>query len=303
MLLAREKSMTDITKPHRLRGMLLTVLVGGQPACTSAPVAPVTVSASSGALERTPSRVSSFDSPKSEKTQHRTPEKQAGTVPPGAERTQDELGVWWMPIPSATYEMGHESDPVSLSPHQVHVLSFWLQQTEVTIAQYQLCVDDQVCSPPSQTNNCKPQVGNRPEMPVACINQTQAQTYCSFRKGRLPTEEEWEFAARGTDGRIYPWGDERPLKKTLVWRRWFGPAVVGSTQDLSFFEIQDMGGNVAEWTSSRWHTGLESPASDDSWTVRGGSWDVKEKEDVLATIRYDLEDSYQNVDVGVRCAR
>ncbi|MCA9557753.1 MAG: formylglycine-generating enzyme family protein, partial [Myxococcales bacterium] len=104
--------------------------------------------------------------------------------------------------------------------HERTVATFCIDQTEVTVDQYRHCVARDACSKPKSTN-----AGNRGDgfvekyydqdegtsygnHPVLGVTHAQAREYCAFRGGRLPTEAEWEFAARGTDGRRFPWGDE-----------------------------------------------------------------------------------------------
>ncbi len=139
----------------------------------------------------------------------------------------------------------------------VYLDTFWIDEVEVTNARYRRCVAAGVCSPsPAQPRDAQ---GNRVEdyltNPLyndypALVKWPQAQTYCQWVGKRLPTEAEWEKAARGADGRPYPWGEEyRPDWANLSGR----PMPVGShPQDRSPYGALDMGGNAAEWASDRY---------------------------------------------------
>ena len=94
--------------------------------------------------------------------------------------------------------------------------AFWIMRTEVTNAQYAKCVEAGACSEPNNTRWNDPAYA---EHPVTNVNWEQANAYAKWAGGRLPTEAEWEKACRGTDGRIYPWGDEPPTDRACQLRR------------------------------------------------------------------------------------
>ena len=95
--------------------------------------------------------------------------------------------------------------------HRVTLDSFWIDQTEVTNAQFRHCVEAGVCEAPTMCTEGEPTFGNgsKVDHPVVCVDWQDAQTYCEWAGVRLPTEAEWEYAARGPDGSLYPWGNER----------------------------------------------------------------------------------------------
>ncbi len=93
--------------------------------------------------------------------------------------------------------------------HPVSLDDYWLDQTEVSNDQYRLCVDAGICAKPTTCNKGEltfddPQKNDHP---VVCVDWDNAQTYCQWAGGRLPSEAEWEYAFRGPNGVIFPWGD------------------------------------------------------------------------------------------------
>ena len=105
------------------------------------------------------------------------------------------------------------SDDGSESEKPVHIVEldgFWIDQTEVTSGMYAQCVDAGACSPPEESNPTQVDTARYDVYPVINVSWFQANDYCNWIGGRLPTEAEWEKAARGDDGRLYPWGDDEP---------------------------------------------------------------------------------------------
>ena len=94
--------------------------------------------------------------------------------------------------------------------HPVSLVAYWIDQTEVSNAQYRLCVESGDCAAPIACKKGEPTFDDpeKADHPVVCVDWEEAQTYCQWIGGRLPTEAEWEYAFRGADGSIYPWGDE-----------------------------------------------------------------------------------------------
>ena len=131
--------------------------------------------------------------------------------------------------------------------------AFCLDRTPVTIDAYQFCVGSGVCTPAVQSDKrCNRPGTDRGDHPVNCVTWLQANNYCAFRRARLPTEEEWEFAARGAEGRAYPWGDAAPFEDgSPIQALTDGTHPVGQRPETATPEgIQDLAGNVWEWTSS-----------------------------------------------------
>jgi formylglycine-generating enzyme required for sulfatase activity len=202
----------------------------------------------------------------------------------------------------------------------VYVDSFWIDQTEVTNGQFQTCEDEGRCGP-SQARN---RVFRELQLPVVGVTWEQAAMYCEWAGGRLPTEAEWEKAARGTDGRLYPWGNEFEgeylnfcdANCVADWRdrsaddgyRYTAP--VGSYPDgASPYGVLDMSGNVWEWTAD-WYTpdayaaipptNPTGPTSGLQKVIRGGSWYYKGASLRVARRHRDVpSSSYDNI--GFRC--
>ncbi len=189
--------------------------------------------------------------------------------------------VW---IPPGPFMMGSnetdkdaEDDEKPL--HEVRLAGFWIMRTEVTNAQYRICVTSKVCDTPTKSNW---DVAEFSKQPVTDVDWNQATTYANWVGGRLPTEAEWERACRGTDGRIYPWGNEPSAPNRLN----YGDSGLGAKTDVGSYlaganGLHDMAGNVWEWTADwlDWEYYKSSPIDNPSGnqntpyrTVRGGSF-------------------------------
>jgi sulfatase modifying factor 1 len=191
-------------------------------------------------------------------------------------------------IPARTVDLA----PVDLRPVK-------LDMTEVTVDAYGACVSAGACSPPVMGGACNWGVADRGSHPVNCVSWHQARAYCGWVGERLPREEEWDAAARGPERRDYPWGNAPPSGQ-LCW----GPTSGGHTCAVGSFPegdtpegVKDLAGNVWEWTSSVYKAGGESRV------VRGASWDNGHAAFVLASYRGRYVPSYQDADLGFRCAR
>src|SRR5262249_8083182 len=118
-----------------------------------------------------------------------------------------------------TFNMGSAyGNSDEMPQHNVRLSAFCMDKTEVTVAAYQRCVDEKQCEPAGGKNvsqSCNRDNPGREKHPINCVNWDQAVKYCKWAGGQLPTEAQWEYAARGTDGRTYPWGNELPQASRL----------------------------------------------------------------------------------------
>lgn len=154
-------------------------------------------------------------------------------------------------VPEGEFTMGHD---VGIMPHErpahlVKLSEYWIDQYEVANAQYKLCIEDGACTEPTNIDN---EDWNGDGYP-AIVTWEQADTYCSWAGASLPTEAQWEKAARGTDERMYPWGDEFDEAKANLSGDGDGytfSSPVGSFEgDISPYGLYDMAGNAGEWTT------------------------------------------------------
>jgi formylglycine-generating enzyme required for sulfatase activity len=148
-------------------------------------------------------------------------------------------------------DVQRDEEPV----HNVTLKGYWMDKLEVTNAMYTLCVQAGACElPQTFKSESRESYFNNPEFndfPVVYVTWAQADAYCTWAGRRLPTEAEWERAARGDDFRTYPWGDDRPDSSRGNFNYFVGDTTrVGNfPAGASPFGILDMAGNVAEWVA------------------------------------------------------
>lgn len=208
----------------------------------------------------------------------------------------------------ATGALGCNAD--SMPFHRVLVDAFAIDETEVTWGDYEQCVQDKGCSPPTADEWME--MGKYPQRPVTGVSWGQAHSYCKSQGKRLPTEAEWEKAARGTDGRSKPWGEEKPSCDRAVLDSCPGirPAEVGGRDaGRSPYGARDMGGNVREWVADYYKKTYYSvsptknpkgPESGIHRVIRDTSYQGSYRETYR---RMGKPESHTAEDVGFRCAR
>lgn len=189
-------------------------------------------------------------------------------------------------IPAGSFEMGDKYHSSGKPIHTVTLDAYRIDQYEVTNAQYAACVQAGACRLPgdcSYWGELTYHDADKADHPVACVDWNDAQAYCEWRGGRLPTEAEWEKAARGTDGRTYPWGEDPPnCSRAQYGDCGDGTVPVGSRPaGASPYDVHNMAGNVGEWVAD-WYdddyyarSPAHNPQGPDSGSYkvrRGGDW-------------------------------
>ena len=210
-------------------------------------------------------------------------------------------------IPAGPFAAGEEQIVVELP-------SFHLSVTEVTNEQYQRFILATNHAPPSSWPGGK-YPAEKASLPVVGVTWHDAQAYCKWANGRLPTELEWEKGARGTDGRVYPWGDTwlDGVCNSSVKIPSTQPRPVRDMQKgLSPWGVFQMAGNVAEWCADkyiptafdRYKTGkIDPPTGAGEHVVKGGSWDDGSPEALKACRRNHMPAGDRNLTVGFRIAQ
>ena len=214
-------------------------------------------------------------------------------------------------VPSGSFLMGSMAENTEalyneFPQHEAHLVNFWLDRTEVTNAQYNQCVTASVCAASEPLND-----HFSDETPVQGINWLDADVYCRWVGGQLPTEAQWEYAARGPDGRRFPWGDSPPDRGLANFDRNVGTTTpVGHyPAGASWVGALDMAGNVQEWVadwydsdyySSSPHDNPTGPVSGNFKVLRGGSWGGGARY-VRGAYRYNVSASVRSHFIGFRC--
>jgi len=210
-------------------------------------------------------------------------------------------GLQYAWIPPGAFEMGcspgdGECEPAEISLHHVTITNgFWIGTTEVTVRAFRRFLQ----SPQEAADD-----NNRP---IANVSWNEASQYCRWAGGSLPTEAEWEYAARG--------GSESPRYGTLGSIAWFWensggqPHTIGM-KTANVYKLYDMLGNIAEWCSDWYSLGYEGSSeqnpqgapSGESRVVRGGSW-MSTSREIRASYRYGYLPQNRYPQIGFRCVK
>ncbi len=249
-----------------------------------------------------------------------------GALSFGAEPVKSKDGPM-MQIPEGAFTMGSDDGlPNERPQHQVTLDTFYIDQYEVTIAQYAAFLEAaKRRPPPTWDEEAVTAAGDRP---VVGVSWHDADAYCKWAGKRLPTEAEWEKAARGTDGRRYPWGHMQPFVDIANYNRglWVSEAitlaaVTSGGEGMSVrhglkeggkspYGVAHMSGNAAEWVAD-WYDreyyakspakNPPGPAEGEKRVIRGGSWaDLPVA--LRVTARVSAEPEFRDRTIGFRCA-
>lgn len=234
-----------------------------------------------------------------------------------------------------------EGNANELPAHRVEVVTYCLDATEVTVAAYERCAASGACPPAatsvewpgihdeerSASSLCNGGKRDRSKHPINCVDWTSADAYCRFVRGRLPTEQEWEYAARGTAERTFPWGEQAPTTHHL---NGCGSeclpllASIGATAGRPLFEasdgypstapvgsfpagatpegVLDLAGNLWEWTAS-YYGPYPAPADTGTDRVyRGGGFTYTDATNYRAARRGHFDPTMRSHNLGFRCA-
>ena len=229
--------------------------------------------------------------------------------------TETEISqVVMISIPAGEFVMGNDAGGDDEKPaHKVSVAAFEIDQFEVTNEQFQVFVEQtghvSTAEEAGESATWRSYAQGKPKHPVVLVSWNDAVAYCEWAGKRLPTEAEWEKAARGPEGFIYPWGNEWATGKANTEESGYrSTTIVGSFPDgASPYGAMDMAGNVSEWTTD-WYEAYPgstfvSPYYGKKYRViRGGGW-FSDQKLVRATERSCSSVELHNDDVGFRCAR
>ncbi|MBI4699622.1 MAG: SUMF1/EgtB/PvdO family nonheme iron enzyme [Deltaproteobacteria bacterium] len=243
------------------------------------------------------------------------PEPAPAPEPPSAESmVLVPAGDFWMGCAPADPSCDDDEKP----RHEVYLDAFYIDKTEVTVAAYRACVSAGGCGAPGAEQSCNWGESGRDDHPINCVDWHQSEAYCRWTGKRLPTEAEWEKAARSADGRIYPWGSEAPSCRLAVMNDGFGGCGRMSTWPVgskpagaSPYGALDMAGNVWEWVADWYDANYYAtsparnpggPTGGSEHGLRGGCW----QDDVVLSVR--ASDRIWYVPAlrsyfGFRCAR
>ncbi|NUP14080.1 MAG: SUMF1/EgtB/PvdO family nonheme iron enzyme [Polyangiaceae bacterium] len=239
-------------------------------------------------------------------------------------------------FPGAIAQIGNDTWPDESPAHEVELAAYLLDVTEVTVHAYRICMEDGACTEPGRHGYCNYGQEERGEdHPINCVTYDQATAFCKWAGKRLPTEKEWEHAARTASDAagskkvdLFPWGGTPPtVKHANVCGAECGPffakrgkavpmmhevddgfpvtAPVGSFAEGATKEgLYDMAGNVWEWTKSPYCAYPDEQCGNDTdFVIRGGGYQTHQPRTLEATSREGLGRTEATETVGFRCAK
>ena len=215
-------------------------------------------------------------------------------------------------IPAGEFTMGSGTKDKEILAHKVYLDAYWMDQTDVTNAMYAICVKAGTCSHPAHYDHYFDD-SKYADYPVVYVTWYAAQTFCTWEGGTLPTEAQWEKAARGWDDRPYPWGTSAPDITLLNYNGDHGDIV--SAYDyliaLSPYGLLQMSGNVRQWMSDWYqrtyytvspYKNPQGPSTGEYKSLRGGAFD-DDFQEVETTYRVYHEPTSAGQERGFRCVQ
>jgi len=291
--------------------LALAVSCGPSPTATPIPTQEPTIEFKTPLPEATQAQIVPTDTP--------LPPPPTPTPLPTVEEVEEEeegpsVTDIMIEIPAGPFEMGNDAGRDDEAPaHEVDLPAFEIDKFEVTNADFAVFVEAVGYETDAEKEGLsrfwRDAAKDKEGHPVVYVSWNDAKAYCEWCEKRLPTEAEWEKAARGTDGRLYPWGNEYDASKCNGKDSGIrGTTVVGSyASGTSAYGVEDMAGNVWEWVAD-WYeaypsSSYRSPYYGEQYRVlRGGGW-FEMDEFVRATVRNATSATAANDDIGFRCAR
>jgi formylglycine-generating enzyme required for sulfatase activity len=229
----------------------------------------------------------------------------------------DSKGVRMLLVPGGEFTMGSNQHADEQPIHTVYLDAYYIDGYEVTNALYASCVQAGICQPPKETSSYSRSTyyGNSEfdHYPVLYVDWYMAMTYCSWRGARLPTEAEWEKAARGTDARTYPWGEGIDNTRANYDQNLGDTTAVGTYEEgRSIYGVYDMVGNVWEWVADWYQDDYYStlpenpinpqgPRVGQNRVLRSGAASFN-RADVRPANRFGLGPMTVDGDIGFRCS-
>ena len=197
-------------------------------------------------------------------------------------------GIRWIKIPAGHFNLGSNDGHNDEKPeHRVQVKAFLMSETEVTVGQYRKCVEAGRCSEPNIGRKCT--WGGSDDHPINCVDWGQARTFAVWVGGDLPTEAQWEYAARG--GQLYKYAGSNNVDEIAWYDRNASSTKAVKSKKANGYGLYDMSGNVCEWTLDKYHSAYNGAPSqaENPWgdvgecrqdcdtgssrhVIRGGSW-------------------------------
>ena len=236
-------------------------------------------------------------------------------VTPIDEKSSSMDGMVQVYIPEGEFIMGaeHELKKPDSPKHVVYLDAFWMDRVEVTNAMYLKCLKAKGCTVPVSDNIYYDNWIYR-NHPVVYVSWDQANAYCQWAGRRLPTEAEWEKAARGTDGRMYPWGNKSPNPRQA---NFSGTMIQESVSSFRYplgaspYGVLNMSGNIREWVADWFdpnyytyspYANPKGPETGEERSLRSASYNEDGRE-IAITNRYNHEPESAGLSRGFRCAQ